>query len=82
MTAATTNIDSFPPEGRAALKANLPVYVSNHCTLFNTDNLVHMVFGVKHEGDELPSFQCSVYLDHGTAKSLLGVLTDFCKDKA
>jgi hypothetical protein len=41
-----------------------------------------MVFGTKHEGDELPGFQCSVYLDHATAKSLRDVLTDFCKDKS
>jgi hypothetical protein len=73
---------TMPPEGHAALKAKLPTYLANHCTLFNSDNLIQMVFGAKQPGDELPSFQCSVFLDHSTAESLIGVLTDFCKKKA
>jgi hypothetical protein len=80
--AEPTNLDDMPPEGRAALKAKLPTYLANHCTLFNSENLIQVVFGAKHEGDELPTFQCSVFLDHGTAKSLISVLTDFCKDKS
>jgi len=81
MTQPPATIDSMPPEGQAALKAKLPTYLANHCTLFNSDNLVQMVFGVKYEGDTLPSFQCSVFLDHSTASSLISVLTDFCKGK-
>ena len=76
------NIPNMPPEGTAALKAKLPTYLANHCTLFNSDNLIQMVFGSKQPGDELPSFQCSVFLDHSTAASLIGVLTDFCKNKS
>jgi len=81
MTQPPAATDNMPPEGQAALKAKLPTYLANHCTLFNSDNLVQMVFGVKYEGDELPNFQCSVFLDHSTASSLISVLTDFCKGK-
>jgi hypothetical protein len=81
MTQPSAPPDNLPPEGRAALQAKLPTYLANHCTLFNSDNLIQMVFGAKHEGDDLPSFQCSVFLDHSTASSLIGVLTDFCKGK-
>lgn len=76
------NLDDMPPEGRAALKAKLPTYLANHCTLFNSENLIQVVFGVKHQGDEMPTFQCSVFLDHDTAQSLIGVLTNFCRAKA
>lgn len=81
MTNQQPNTNNLPPEGQAALRAKTPVYLANHCTLFNSDNLIQIAFGQKYEGDELPSFQCSVFLDHSTAKSLIAVLTDFCKGK-
>jgi hypothetical protein len=81
MTDQRPSIPNLPPEGVAAMKAKLPTYLANHCTLFNSDNLIQMVFGSKQPGDELPNFQCSVFLDHSTAASLIGVLTDFCKNK-
>ncbi len=81
MTDQRSDIPAMPPEGQAALKAKLPTYLANHVTLFNSDNLIQMVFGSKQEGDALPNFQCSVFLDHSTAESLISVLTDFCKKK-
>ena len=59
MTDQRPSIPNLPPEGVAAMKAKLPTYLANHCTLFNSDNLIQMVFGSKQPGDELPNFQCS-----------------------